>query len=123
MSDDRLRDRVRRKRLLRNLTYEEWVGNENAEKLATREEVVAFSNFQLQEQVLPLMRNAVANAFRAYEANRWYRRLGRWLRGLMPVRRPLAREEAVRILTDIERQRMQPLPPFGQRFPDADRDG
>lgn len=116
-----LRDRVGAKPMYRNITYREWIAD--AQNVARREEVVAFHRLALQEQVLPLVQSAITSAFQAYDANRWYRRLGRWLGRFWPGRRVASREEAVRILTEIERQRMKPLLTLEQHFPDGDADG
>ena len=104
----------------RSQTFQEWVGGENASKYATREQVVAFANLQLREQIVPL----IANALRRYDAerraNRWDRRFLRWLARL---RNPIGmtRAQARDILTDIERRRMAALDDVTRpRTPESD---
>lgn len=63
------------------VTFDEWLEGSNALRYATRQQVVSYSQFQLRNQIMPLMGETI----KAYEAemkrNRWYRRLGRWVKG------------------------------------------
>jgi hypothetical protein len=67
------------RRIVRDITYDEWIGGANAQKFATREQVVAFWNLALREQVVPLMQLYLARYERERQARRWDRRLARWL--------------------------------------------
>lgn len=107
----------------RTMTYREWVGGENASKYATREQVVSFHNLALQEQIVPLIKNAIQRYDAEQRANRWYRRLARWARAVLSGKHITSRKQALRVLTEIERQKMQPLATLEQRFPDGDADG
>lgn len=61
----------------RVISYDEWANEKGM--LTTREDLVAYSQFQLREQIMPL----VAQAIRAYEHARkrraWFRRLFYWV--------------------------------------------
>lgn len=82
------RGRIGKKRLgaegpdRKTVTFDEWLEGNNALKFVTRDQLVAYSQFQLKEQIMPL----VGEAIKAYDAEiryqRWYKRLGRWVRGL-----------------------------------------
>ena len=65
-----------------SVTFDEWLEGNNKNKYATRDQVVSYSQFQLRNQIMPLMGETI----KAYEAemkrNRWYRRLWRWIKGL-----------------------------------------
>ena len=88
------RGRIGKKRLggegpdRKEVTFDEWLEGSNAQKFATRDQLVAYSQFQLREQIMPM----VGEAIKAYDAEiryqRWYRRFDRWLKGLF-VRKQL----------------------------------
>lgn len=82
----------------RNVEYKDWIAGENALRFATREQVVAFANLQLREQIVPLIRNAIIRYDRQQRAKRWYLRLLRWL--LKPWRPTTAQEQVQDILAE-----------------------
>ncbi len=78
------RDRVHGKRVgVKDVTFAEFMTGENATKFITREGVVAYSQFQLREQIMPLVSRGILKSIRAYDdhqrASKWYRRFWRWL--------------------------------------------
>ncbi len=79
--------RIRAKRMIRNVSFHEWLDGANATKFATREQVVSYSQFQLKNQIMPL----VGEAIKAYDAEmryrRWYRRFGRWIKALFVTKK------------------------------------
>lgn len=95
------------KRVVRTLSFHEWIDGEAGLKFATREQVVAFANMQLQEQVVPLLRNAIARYDAERRARSPGRRLLRWLRRVLG--RPMTHDEMVEELVLAE-QRGQPGP-------------
>jgi hypothetical protein len=102
------KEEVRAKVLHRNITFEEWVGGQNALKFATREQVVAFWNLALREQVIPIVAGMIERAQEAQREQAWYRRLWRWLLHRL---RPgashdlgLNREQAARVLEHYQRR-------------------
>lgn len=112
----------------RSISYKEWIGGENAKRYATREQLVAFHNLALREQITPLIRNAIQLYDAQQRTNRWYRRFGRWLRAHLSGQHITSRKQALRVLTAIERQKMElldDLAPGTLRFPEAEapRDG
>jgi hypothetical protein len=76
------------RRIVRDISYEEWIGGRNAEKFATREQVVAFWNLALQEQVIPLIQLYLARYDRE---RRLHRRAWRaWNRAWNRLRQTVA---------------------------------
>jgi len=71
----------------KEVTFDEWLEGNNAQKFATRDNVVAFANFFLRLRIMPL----VGEAIKAYDAEmrhrRWYRRLGRWVKSLFVTKK------------------------------------
>ncbi len=112
----------------REISYQQWISGANAQRTVTREECVAFHNLALREQIVPLIANALRRYDAEQRANRWYRRLGRWLRAVLSGSHITSRKQALHVLTEIERQRMQSLDdltPGTLRFPESEapRDG
>lgn len=85
-----------------SIQYKDWIAGDNALKFATREQVVAFANLQLREQIVPLIRNAILRYDRQQRARRWYWRLLRWL--LKPWRPKTAQEQVQEILAEAEQE-------------------
>lgn len=73
------RDEIRAKRLTSktDVTYAEWIAD--PERFATREQVVSYAQFQLREQIVPLVADIIKRAIDGHEerkrARRWDRRL------------------------------------------------
>jgi hypothetical protein len=68
---------------------------------ATREQVVAFANMQLTEQIVPLIRQAIQRYDAEQRAARWYRRLGLWIARLFGWR--MTPEQAADIIQNYPR--------------------
>lgn len=87
MASENRKMRMREKRLdvRKNVSYADWIAE--ADRFATREQIVAFSNLFFQEEVIPVVAQIIKRAIDGYEARRrervWYRRLGRFLKGLV----------------------------------------
>ena len=91
--------------LPQTVTFREWVGGENATKFATREQVVAFHNLQLREQIVPLIKNALARYDAEQRARSPSRRLYRWVRRVLG--RPMTHDELVEEVFRAEQRRHQ----------------
>ncbi len=69
------------------VSFDEWLEGDNAQKFSTRDQVVAFSNFFLKYRIMPL----VGESIKAYDSEiryrRWYRRLGRWVKALFVTKK------------------------------------
>ena len=66
-------------------TFDEWMAGTNEEKFVKRRELLSFATFWVKTQIAPLIGSALvsfeAEMERKAKHNRWYRRLGRWLKG------------------------------------------
>ncbi len=70
-----------------SVSFDEWLQGSNALKFATREQVVAYSQFQVREQIMPLIGECIKAYHHETQQKRWYRRLGRWLKGLFVTKK------------------------------------
>jgi hypothetical protein len=112
------REKLRSKPMGENISYAEWIGDPR--RWATREQVVAFANLQLREQIVPLITNAIQRYDAQRRANRWDRRLLRWLDALLSFRRQPSDKEKLAFL-EVERRKMAALDDLTiTRFPESE---
>jgi hypothetical protein len=62
-------------------TFEEWIKTPNA--FATREDLVAFHNLQMERQTVPLIQGAINRYHEQVRNDRWFRRLWRGIKVLL----------------------------------------
>ncbi len=64
------------------MTFDQFMEGNNKTKYVTREQLVMYSQFQFREQVVPMIGNCIKAYDHEVREKRWYRAIGRWLRGL-----------------------------------------
>jgi hypothetical protein len=92
----------------RQVSFNEWMEGENANRLVTRHELAAFSQFQLDEQIMPMMLRMIQRYDRE---SRWYRRLWHWLRDMVDRRRNRGVQTASAYLEGLRKERDQDQQP------------
>jgi hypothetical protein len=60
---------------------------DNKKRYVTREQLVMFSQFQVRQQIMPLIGECIKAYHYETQQKRWYRRLGRWVKGLFVTKR------------------------------------
>ena len=97
--------KVGAKRGVRDIDYHEWIGGGNADKFATREQVVAFSNFDYRTRIVPFVAGVAPrirdDVLRELHERRLLVRFWRWLTSF--GHRPMTREQALKILSEYPR--------------------
>ena len=70
-----------------DMTFDEFMEGSNQKKYVTREDLVMYSQFQLKEQIIPIVGNCIKAYDHEVREKRWYRVFWRWIKGLF-VRKP-----------------------------------
>lgn len=100
-------------------TFDEWMAGTNEEKFVKRRELLSFATFWVKTQIAPLIGSALVSFEEGMERkakhNRWYRRLGRWLKGFFVKRglevSDLPPEARAELRAELDAAEEVPAPP------------